>query len=81
MTNRITALKAEFRRLFGTDASVLVKGPGRVDLMGIHTDYNEGFVLPVAVNVDVLALGKLRDDRTVAVYLHELREDGRVLSR
>ena len=68
MSDRVNALKADFKRLFGTDPSVLVKGPGRVDLIGIHTDYNEGFVLPVAVNVDVLALGKLRDDRKVAVY-------------
>lgn len=68
MSDRITELKADFQRLFGTDPSVLVKGPGRVDLIGIHTDYNDGFVLPVAVNVDVLAMGKLRSDRKVAVY-------------
>jgi galactokinase len=36
--------------------------------MGSHTDYNEGFVLPVAVDVDVLAAGKLRDDDKIAVY-------------
>lgn len=46
----------------------IVKAPGRVDLMGIHTDYNGGFVLPVAVNLDVIAAGRLRDDRTVSVY-------------
>ncbi|MHB1459329.1 MAG: galactokinase, partial [Armatimonadota bacterium] len=68
MQERAARLKEDFSRLFKMDPSVLVKGPGRVDLMGIHTDYNEGFVLPVAVNVDVLAMGSLRDDRTVAVY-------------
>ncbi|MHB9038207.1 MAG: galactokinase [Armatimonadota bacterium] len=68
MSDRIIGLKADFNRLFETEPSVLVKGPGRVDLMGIHTDYNDGFVLPVAVNVDVLAFGRLRDDRKVAVY-------------
>ncbi|MHB9036634.1 MAG: galactokinase [Armatimonadota bacterium] len=68
MSERIAKLKADFNRLFNMDPSLLVKGPGRVDLMGIHTDYNEGFVLPVAVNVDVLAMGRLRGDRNVCVY-------------
>ena len=37
-------------------------------MMGSHTDYNEGFVLPVAVDPDVLAAGCLRDDGRLAVY-------------
>jgi len=68
MTERIARLRDGFQRLYGTAPSVLVKGPGRVDLMGIHTDYNDGFVLPIAVNVDVMALGRLRNDRKVRVY-------------
>jgi galactokinase len=68
MSERTVNLKNVFRRLFGSDPSVIVRGPGRVDLMGSHTDYNEGFVLPVAVDVDVLAAGKLRDDDKIAVY-------------
>lgn len=68
MPDRIGHIKEDFVRLFGSSPEVIVKGPGRVDLMGIHTDYNDGFVLPVAVNVDVLAAGKLRDDNKIAVY-------------
>lgn len=68
MSERIANLKDTFQKLFGSEPSVLVKGPGRVDLMGIHTDYNDGFVLPIAVNVDVIAFGKLRDDRKVSVH-------------
>ena len=68
MSDRIAQLKEDFQKLFGSAPSTIVKGPGRVDLMGIHTDYNEGFVLPVAVNVDVIAAGKLRDDNKVVVY-------------
>ena len=68
MTDRVLQLADLFRALFGSDPGVVVKGPGRVDLMGSHTDYNEGFVLPVAVNVDVLAAGRLRPDRTVSAY-------------
>ena len=68
MPDRIRRIKEDFSELFGSTPEVIVKGPGRVDLMGAHTDYNEGFVLPVAVNVDVLAGGRLRDDNRIAVY-------------
>lgn len=68
MSERIKSIKECFSQLFGSTSDVVVKGPGRVDLMGSHTDYNEGFVLPVAVNVDVLATGSLRDDDKIAVY-------------
>lgn len=68
MPDRISRIKNDFQELFGCQPATIVKGPGRVDLMGAHTDYNEGFVLPVAVNVDVLAGGRLRDDNKIAVY-------------
>lgn len=68
MPDRIKRIKEDFQELFNSSPTVIVKGPGRVDLMGSHTDYNDGFVLPVAVNVDVLAGGELRDDNKVMVY-------------
>lgn len=68
MSKRISQITEDFQELFGSAPEVIVKAPGRVDLMGAHTDYNEGYVLPVAVNVDVMAGGRLRDDDKVAVY-------------
>ncbi len=68
MPDRLARLKSDFRELFGSDPAVVVRGPGRVDLMGNHTDYNDGFVLPVAVDVDVLAAGAPRDDDRIEVY-------------
>jgi galactokinase len=68
MTDRLAALKDKFQQLYGTNPARITKGPGRVDLMGIHTDYNDGFVLPVAISFEVIAAGKLRDDRTVRMY-------------
>ncbi len=68
MTGRIAALKAKFQELYGSSPQAITKGPGRVDLMGIHTDYNEGFVLPVAISFEVIAAGKLRDDNIVRAY-------------
>lgn len=36
-----------FLREFGTDADIAVFAPGRVNLIGEHTDYNDGFVMPM----------------------------------
>ncbi len=42
--------------------------PGRVNLIGEHTDYNEGFVLPIAIGKKIIMLGQLRNDRRVRVF-------------
>jgi galactokinase len=42
--------------------------PGRVNLIGEHTDYNEGFVLPMAIDKKIIMLGQLRNDRIVQVF-------------
>jgi galactokinase len=44
----VARLKAEFQSLYGGEAQVF-SAPGRVNLIGEHTDYNEGFVLPMAI--------------------------------
>ena len=40
----------EFGERFGSPPSLLVRAPGRVNLIGEHTDYNDGFVLPLAID-------------------------------
>lgn len=47
--------------------SHVVHGPGRVNLIGDHTDYNDGFVLPAAINFGTYIAASLRDDRIVRV--------------
>jgi galactokinase len=43
-----------FQQRFGTDPEFVSRAPGRVNLLGEHVDYNEGFVLPVAIDRDTL---------------------------
>lgn len=58
---------AAFTGLYGYEPNGLWSAPGRVNLIGEHTDYNEGFVLPFAINLrTVLALGT-REDRRLRI--------------
>ena len=45
----IEQARARFREVFDYDAAGVVYAPGRVNLVGEHTDYNDGFVLPMAI--------------------------------
>ena|SRR5690554_3006366 len=66
-----------FAETFGHEASGVWSAPGRVNLIGEHTDYNEGFVLPLAINRrTVVALGP-RDDgilRVASAFADEVAE-------
>lgn len=54
-----------FSRDFGEAPAVLVRAPGRVNLIGEHTDYNDGFVLPLAIDRGVWIALSPRTDREV----------------
>ncbi len=61
---------------FGESASHTAWAPGRVNLIGEHTDYNEGFVLPLAVDRGVGFAGAPRTDRKVSLYSPDYGERG-----
>ena len=48
--------------------------PGRVNLIGEHTDYNDGFVLPIAVNRVVAFAARAREDSTVRIWSSHFQE-------
>ena len=56
-----------FRQSFGYPATLTVKAPGRVNLIGEHTDYNDGFVLPCAIDYETVVSCAKRDDRQIKV--------------
>ena len=68
-------VREEFRRRFGGEPSFLARAPGRVNLIGDHTDYNEGFVLPMAIDREVWLAVRARADRRVAVHSIDFDED------
>ena len=64
--------RAAFVACFGRRPEHALRAPGRVNLIGEHTDYNEGLVLPCAIDRDTLVLAAPRDDRRVrAVSLQQ----------
>jgi galactokinase len=56
-----------FRARFDREADGLWFGPGRVNLIGEHTDYNDGFVFPFAINRRAVVALAVRDDRMLRV--------------
>ncbi|MDI9548876.1 MAG: galactokinase [Chloroflexota bacterium] len=65
---RTQELVDEFTRRFQSAPTHISVGPGRVNLIGEHTDYNDGFVLPIALYRDIRIALRPRTDRTVRAY-------------
>lgn len=64
---RYTEALVQFHALYGDGPVQLFRAPGRVNLIGEHTDYNHGYVLPAALDKDVVMLARPRKDRTLRV--------------
>ncbi|WP_035798470.1 galactokinase [Kitasatospora mediocidica] len=69
-------MTTEFEKVFGAAPTGVWAAPGRVNLIGEHTDYNDGFVLPIALRQVVLATARRRDDGRLRLY--SAQGDGRV---
>jgi galactokinase len=61
-------LRRVFEKRFGDDPSLWCRAPGRVDLMGSHTDYNLGYVLTLPIGYDTWIAARPRADQTVRLY-------------
>ena len=76
--NPLSRTRSAFTTAFGAPAALSVQAPGRVNLIGEHTDYNDGFVLPCAIDYHTVICGSPRGDRRVRVmavdYASEIDE-------
>lgn len=68
------ALQSLFQAKFGRDCTAIARAPGRVNLIGEHTDYNNGLVLPIAVQQATFAVCAPRDDGKSAVFSAAMEE-------
>lgn len=67
IADRTPLMVKVFRKIYHTEPTHAAIAPGRVNLIGEHTDYNEGFVLPVALTRDVRFVVRPRPDRKVRI--------------
>ncbi len=74
----LDSLRLEFRSRFGGSPESgeprVFRAPGRVNLIGEHVDYNEGWVLPLAIDRDCCVLAASRGDRRLRIHSREFAE-------
>jgi galactokinase len=70
------AVDQAFIRRFSGTAELLVRAPGRVNLIGEHTDYNDGYVLPMAIDRSVWIALRPRSDRQILISSLEMENTG-----
>jgi len=64
---KVNCLNEKFALIFGEEP-VVYRAPGRVNLIGEHTDYNEGFVMPAAIDRYIWVAIRVRLDRTIRIH-------------
>src|SRR5690554_2360521 len=70
------ALKKSFKDLYQKEAEALFFSPGRVNLIGEHTDYNGGNVFPCALTIKTYSVVRKRKDQIVRMYSENFPEEG-----
>jgi galactokinase len=76
MTNKtfdIAPLKQKFETLYN-DKPIIVRSPGRVNIIGEHTDYNDGFVLPAAINKAIYIAISKRNDEEINLFAQDYQQ-------
>ena len=69
--------EAEFVRIFGEGGEIRTFfAPGRVNLIGEHTDYNGGHVFPCALGVGTIGVARKREDRQIRLYSMNVSRTG-----
>src|SRR5687767_5411498 len=72
----LNRLNERFRELYSLEPEFAVRAPGRVNLIGEHTDYNDGFVFPAAIDREMLIAATPKADRKdLNVHVYSMDED------
>jgi galactokinase len=73
----IGKIKSEFTARFNSEPRIF-RAPGRVNLIGEHTDYNDGFVMPFAIDRATIIAGRRRNDRRIEAAALDLKENATI---
>lgn len=74
-TERLRTLTAEFENRYQRPPEVLAYAPGRVEVLGNHTDYNEGYVLSAAINCGTFFLAARGEGTECRLYAADLKQE------
>lgn len=69
----LLALTKQFTERYGVEP-LIARAPGRVNLIGEHTDYNDGFVLPAAIDKAIYVAIQKRNDNNISLYSNEFEQ-------
>ncbi|MCY3552548.1 MAG: galactokinase [Candidatus Poribacteria bacterium] len=72
--NRISFAAQKFEEIFGGPSTFTASAPGRVNLIGEHTDYNDGYVFPVAIDKYLNIAARQRSDRYVRLHALDVKD-------
>ena len=74
ITDYPTRIQDKFKELFEQEALV-IRSPGRINLIGEHLDYNLGFVLPAAINKSIWVGIQKRNDRYIVLHALDFKDN------
>ena len=73
-STRTAFITRKFEETFGGPPTFIASAPGRVNLIGEHTDYNDGYVFPVAIDKYLNIAARKRPDRRVTLYALDVND-------
>lgn len=71
---RVSFTNQKFKEIFGSPSEFVTSAPGRVNLIGEHTDYNDGYVFPVAIDKYLNIAARKRPDRCVRLHALDVND-------
>jgi galactokinase len=71
----VNRIRDQFEQHYGIHPRLMVRAPGRVNLIGEHTDYNDGFVFPAAIDRATYVAARPRDDNKIHIFAADLQDE------